>query len=299
MPFLKESSISSPIEQLRDEFKREGYLFIPSFFPSAHILPLRDAVVDVLNQQKWGVFENKKFLAIEPVNRINSPSFYQCIAELMKLEQLHEISAYPLLCDFFSSLLDEPIYPHPRKMIRLTYPYEMNPKDLIPPHQDIFYVKGERDTLTAWIPLGDYPPEQGGLQVAPRSHVNGLFPTKSNEEGRFGCNSIEENLKDFIWYKAHYRPGDLLVMHSLTLHRSGINQTKEFRISLDCRYSSALRTINEEQLLPPYHPHVPDWDHLSTQWQNPARFSVPSTLQIHSKVKSLDAVLKTPTKFAL
>ena len=81
-------------------------------------------------------------------------------------------------------------------------------------------------------------------------------------------------------------------MHSLTLHRSGINETKQFRLSLDCRSSSSLKTINEEQLLPPYHPHVPEWEALSKKWKNPGRFEIPSTIQVHQKDKELDRDLK-------
>jgi hypothetical protein len=295
---LKESLLDDSLLNLQKSFEREGYLLIRSFFPLSLIQQVRHQIVEVLRQKSWGRMENDRFVAIEPVRRINSPDFHTCIECLMQEELLHELGQYPPLNWFLSALLGEPIFHHPRKMVRITYPYLMNPKDRVPPHQDFFYVKGERDTFTAWIPLGEYPPEKGGLLVAPGTHKQGLFPTQSNDEGRFGCNAIEENLKEFAWCQAHYRPGDLLLMHSLTLHQSGKNESDQFRLSLDCRFSSALGTINEEQLLPPYYPHVSDWKILSKSWKNPDRFASPSTLQIHKKEKNLLEALSTNTRFA-
>ena len=298
MQTLNESKITDSIPNLQAAFHKNGYLFIRSFFSPSLVLSLRERIINVLESEGWGQWEAGTFVAVEPANRINSPSFHQCISILMQEESLHEISQHPSLCSFLSALLEEPIYPHPRKMVRITYPYLMNPKDRVPPHQDLVYVKGERDTFTTWIPLGDYPPEQGGLEISPQSHQRGLYAMQANSEGRFGCTAIEEHLTDFAWHKTHYCPGDLLIMHSLTLHRSGVNETKQFRLSLDCRFSSALKTINEDQLLPPYYPHVPAWKALSKKWKNPNRFELPSTIQVHPKDKELSEVLMTPSRFA-
>ncbi len=298
MQQLIESQITESVADLQSSFYTNGYLFIRSFFSKNQIMQIRERIIAVLEMEGWGQWESDLFVAVEPAHRINSEKFYQCINRLMQEEILHEISEHPLLISFLSQLLGEPVYSHPRKMVRITYPYLMNPKDRVPPHQDVVYVKGERDTFTAWMPLGDYPPDQGGLEVSPQSHRNGLFPMAANSEGRFGCTAIEEQLTDFVWLGAHYRPGDLLIMHSLTLHRSGINESRQFRLSLDCRLSSALRSINEEQLLPPYYPHVSEWEALSKTWKNPARFEPPATLKIHPKDQSLAEVLLKSTRFA-
>jgi hypothetical protein len=295
---LKEFTIFEPVLNLQTEFREQGYLFIRSFFPIDLIKQVRNRVIHILQLEGWGKSEKEKFLAIEPVRRINSHSFYQCMSRLMQEELLHELSEHPPLNWLLSALLGNPVFCHPQKMVRITYPYSLNPKDLVPPHQDLFYVKGERDTFTAWIPLGDYLPEQGGLQVASRTHKQGLFPTHQNDEGRFGCSAIKEHLTGFLWHKAHYRLGDLLIMHSLTLHRSSINEDEQFRLSLDCRFSSVLGSINENHLLPPYHPHVPCWKVLSHNWSNTNRFLLSSTIQVHKKEKELNEILMTPTRFA-
>lgn len=295
---MPQLSISSTFtDDLPNTFRQNGYLFLRSFFSPPSIQQVREKVINILEKEGWGQWEGDEFIAVNPVRRINSPEFHKCISQLMREEVLHELSQSASLCDLLSQLLGEAVYPHPRKMVRITYPYAMNPKDRVPPHQDIVYVKGERDTFTVWIPLGDYPLCQGGLELSPQTHKQGLFAMQANDEGRFGCTAIEEPLKNFSWHGAHYHPGDLLIMHSLTLHRSGINESRQFRLSLDCRFSSAKRTINEDQLLPPYHPHVPGWDQLSDEWKKKDRFAPPSTLQIHAKDKDLDKVLMTTSRF--
>lgn len=295
---LKECALSEPIINIQERFREQGYLFLRAFFPLALIQKVRDRVIAILQLEGWGKLKKEKLIAIKPVRRINSSSFHHCITRLMKEELLHDLSEYPPLHWFLSALLGEPVFSHPRKMVRITYPYHLNPKDRIPSHQDLFYIKGERDTFTAWVPLGEYIPEQGGLLVAPGTHKQGLFPTQSNDEGRFGCKAVEDYVTGFSWYKAHYRPRDLLVMHSLTLHQAGINESDQFRLSVDCRFSSALRSINEDQLLPPYYPHVPSWEILSQKWNKRDRFTVPLTMQIHRKERELSEVLMTPTRFA-
>lgn len=297
MQYLNESKIIDSTIDLQQAFSENGYLFIRSFFPRELIVDIRKHIFNVLEFEKWGNWEEDLFIAREPAHRINSPAFYQCISSLMEIELLHELSQHSSLYSLLGRLLGETVYSHPRKMVRITYPYEMNPKDCIPPHQDLVYVKGELDTFTTWIPFGDYPPELGGVEVASKSHQGGLYPIQENAQGRFGCTAIEENVRNFSWCEAHYKPGDLLVMHSLTLHRSGINKSKQFRLSLDCRFSSSLRTINEDQLLPPYYPHVPAWSILSEKWKNSNRFEVPPTLQIHEKNKDLEEIISTSSRF--
>lgn len=58
-------------------------------------------------------------------------------------------------------------------------------------HQDYFYVKGNTDTVTAWIPLQDTAYEVGCLMVMPGSHKLGPVPhTKQLLQKKFVPASI-------------------------------------------------------------------------------------------------------------
>lgn len=292
---MRTISPDQSIDQMRSLFIEEGYLLVKNLFTSTEIAHLRSLVQETLKEQKWAKLVSENYIACEPVHRIGSPSFFSCIEELMKKEDLHLIAYHKKLVDLLNGLLKCSVFPHPRKMVRLSYPYEMNPKDLTPAHQDIFYVRGEPDTLTVWIPLGNYSFDQGGLQVASSSHLKGLYPCKANDEGRFNCTASEIGLEKLDWRCADYEMGDVLIMHSLTLHQAIKNNSENFRISLDCRFSAADGYINEEQLLPPYHPHIADWSVLNKNWKNPNLFETPSALKIDSADYSLEKVLKRPS----
>lgn len=284
-------------ESIRKSFKDQGYVYIKSFFDPGDVIEARDLIFNILKNQNWGKIENNKIKPIGKINRILSINFINTIECIMRKEKIHLLSYNKKLNSFIKTLLQEEIFTHPRKMIRISYPYKANPSDLIPPHQDIVYVKGEVDTLISWIPLGSYPPESGGLQVAHGSHKHGLFPVKANEEGRFGCAASNLKKVDLDWRAGNYSIGDLLVMHSLTLHKAGKNMSPHFRISLDFRYSSSSGYINEEQLLPPYYPKVSSWKKITKNWDNRELFLPPETLKIDSKNKSLKEIMKRKSIF--
>ena len=296
MEELKECSPSAAIPYLQEALRERGYLFFRRFFSPSLIEKERQIVLGLLHSEGWGRLEKGRCIAIEPVHRMHTFRFYQGVRQLMEIESLHELAHSFPLSELMSRLLEEKTFCHPRKMIRLTYPDHLNPKDTVPPHQDLFHVKGERDTLIAWIPLGNYSPEEGGLLVAPKTHKQGLFPVECSGEGR--SRAIETHLGRIRWSHAYYRMGDLLILHALTLHRSAKNRSAPFRLSLDCRFSRALGFINEEQLLPPYYPNVPAWHILCRNWKNPRLILSPSTVNVQSKDTPLDIVLNTPSRFA-
>jgi ectoine hydroxylase-related dioxygenase (phytanoyl-CoA dioxygenase family) len=76
---------------------------------------------------------------------------------------------------------------------------------------------------TAWIPLGDCPRRQGSLAVLPRSNRLELAAAAAPRGAR--------------WRRFDFAAGDVLFVHSLTLHRALVNRSAEIRVSVDYRYS--------------------------------------------------------------
>jgi ectoine hydroxylase-related dioxygenase (phytanoyl-CoA dioxygenase family) len=291
-PPLAESQVGQG--DLKKELREKGYLYFKNFFDAELINECKQAILSVLWKLQWLEYPSTK---CSIVYRLNSPEFYQCIETLMEQEVLHTLAYSPKLQSLMSLIIGVEPFAHFRKMIRLSYPFEMNPKDLTPPHQDIFYVRGEVDTFTCWIPLGNYPRGLGGLQVAECSHMNGIYSSSANDEGRFGCQLADIDESMFNWKQADYQLGDLLLFHSLTLHAAAPNFGDEFRISLDCRFSSTKGVINEDQLLPPYYPKVRAWEELTKQWKNPHRFQIPQSLTIQSAQTPLEEVMSRPSLY--
>jgi ectoine hydroxylase-related dioxygenase (phytanoyl-CoA dioxygenase family) len=94
-------------------------------------------------------------------------------------------------------------------------------------------MRGTEETYTTWIPLGDCPRSLGSLQIVPASHLGGLRLTQPTPDNRgmeaYGASSDR-------WIGGEFAPGDILIFHSLTVHRALPNRTDRLRLSVDFRY---------------------------------------------------------------
>jgi hypothetical protein len=99
-----------------------------------------------------------------------------------------------------------------------------------PPHQERAFIGGPPTGWAAWIPLVRCPLSRGGLAVMRGSHRAGLLP---HAGGR--CTNVPEG---GAWACADYEPGDVLLVHCLTLHRALPNRDPEgrLRLSADFRF---------------------------------------------------------------
>jgi ectoine hydroxylase-related dioxygenase (phytanoyl-CoA dioxygenase family) len=103
-----------------------------------------------------------------------------------------------------------------------------------PWHQDNGYAETEPlEYFTYWIALCDVPTEKGAIRVKPGSHKNGVIPHVQNAEGHWVVNDPDEG------QPAPCKKGDMLLFSSLTLHRSGTNQTTEPRLAYIVQYCAA------------------------------------------------------------
>lgn len=103
-------------------------------------------------------------------------------------------------------------------------------------HQDYFYVKGDVETITAWIPLQDTSFREGCLMVMPGSHSDGPISHDVNVLAKkYYPSSIFGREVRYIEMKR----GDVLFFHSCLLHSSGNNISEVIRFSVQARYLSA------------------------------------------------------------
>ena len=117
-----------------------------------------------------------------------------------------------------------------------------------PPHQDNFYwCLDDANGLTVWIALDRSSRHNGGVYYYCGSHrkkllqhVNSFAPGSSQKVKHLNslrnCKIITPNLM----------PGDCLIHHSLVVHGSGINDSKNSRIGLTIRYKSKKSKIDKK-----------------------------------------------------
>lgn len=78
-----------------------------------------------------------------------------------------------------------------------------------------------------WCALDDVGPSNGGLEVAVGSHMGGLGPPIDLHTGepQAGARESVANFSEFARRCPELAPGDALVFHPRTWHRSGLNLT--------------------------------------------------------------------------
>jgi hypothetical protein len=110
---------------------------------------------------------------------------------------------------------------------------------VVPWHQDSGYFGAESARqliITAWVPLVDVSPENGGLQVARGSHRYGLVDHRYEQrEGQFLEIAAAEPRADVV-VDVPMRIGDALLFGNLLWHRSLENRSDGVRWAIDLRF---------------------------------------------------------------
>ena len=202
-----------------EEVKRQGYWFRPGLLDGAKVAELGEQVIAICERHGW--LTGRRGFAW------NTPEFAQLQTEVQSHPLFTEIRENPLLVQAAGSVLGGLARAYRGDICRVTLPDA--PEFTTPPHQDQFYLQSAGEFWGAWIPLSDCPTERGGLAVVPASRQWGLLP-----HGEGGCVLPSDGV---AWTEFDFRAGDVLLVQSLTVHRSLDNCSRDLRISIDCRFA--------------------------------------------------------------
>lgn len=109
-----------------------------------------------------------------------------------------------------------------------------------PPHQDGYYFMLEpNEALTFWLALDEVDQTNGCIRYVPGSHLRGVRPHARTSVLGFSQGITDYGPDDFANEKCMVvSPGDLLIHHSLTIHRADANQSGRSRRALGLVYYS-------------------------------------------------------------
>ncbi len=110
-------------------------------------------------------------------------------------------------------------------------PAKIGPDNFKAGHQDGVYNYGI-DFITCWVPLMEIDETVGGLAVVPGSHHEAHY---GKHPGLAGVNRTGV-FPDSAWRRPDYKPGDLLMFHSMTAHAGLPNRSDKIRLSVDIRF---------------------------------------------------------------
>lgn len=235
---------------LDSTFREDGYLFFRQVLDVAKILEVKCDFVRVLQEQgivtpetSEPIWTGAGFDAIDD-NALYGLNSYVELIESKGMRQLME------------RVCGGPIFLFKGTNIRYSLPRD--PLHATPPHQDHFFIRANSEFRTVWVPLMEIGRDVGGLALAARSHKRGLRVHREQEnvysyqmKGRRQSGVALEHIGE-PWLTTDYRPGDLLVFHSLMLHWALPNCSDRVRLSLDarCQPKTTPRTWQAEKSIP-------------------------------------------------
>lgn len=208
--------------KLRKDFVEDGYIFFPRF--------LNDEEISLVKTKISEFIEAK--VETMPANEV----YYENINDKGTLKQLQKLYEYdPFFFDMmFGSRFE--------KLASILLADEVTGKNIqyfnkppkigkpTPPHQDGYYFKLEpNEAVTMWMALEPVDEENGCVRYIKSSHLAGM-----REHGKTATLGFSQGIIDYGQKETDqdevYIPtvaGDLLVHHSLTIHRADGNASED------------------------------------------------------------------------
>ncbi len=251
---------------LAARMERDGYLFLRALLPRASVDEVQREVGELAREAGWlqrdapiaAARADLTGFCVDP-----DPTYLTTLRRINRLESYHALKHHPALIGVLERMLGGEILPHPRVLMRNIFPAraEFTTKA----HQDFPNVQGTTEVFTAWIPLIDVPMEVGPLQVAAGSHHAGVYDFHIGA----GAGGIE--IKDRLegrWTSGGFEVGDVLIFHSLLVHKGVPNRSDRLRMSMDVRFQRVSEPFNFDNANPDGQPL--SWEEVYADWRSDA-----------------------------
>lgn len=208
------------LKLLKSAFNKDGYVYIPGF--------LSPEEVKYLNEHL------QRFIAESISSMSAAHYFYEDENDTATLKQMQDLEKYD---PYFKTLAVNSRFEAIAKdllgedVVCKTVEYFNKPPKIgkaTPPHQDGYYfMLDPQQAVTMWLALENVDEENGCVKYVRGSHKKGMRTHGRTTTLGFSQGIVdfgtEEDRKEEIAFPAG--PGDLLVHHSLTIHRAGANTT--------------------------------------------------------------------------
>ncbi len=208
-------------EQIRKDFERDGYVFIPAFFNADQVTAVKWELERYITEVVPGM----------PANHV----MYEDMTNPATLKQMQDMQKYStffndLMCGSEMEKLAEAVLGE--KVIGKNVEYFNKPPRIgksTPPHQDAYYFNIKpTEAVTMWMALEDADDENGCVSYLVGSHKKGMRP-----HGRTSTIGFSQSITDYgtaedmaSLKKFPANPGDLLIHHAMTVHAAGPNTTE-------------------------------------------------------------------------
>ena len=244
---VRSPDILNDTSALRERLNRDGYLYIPGFFPREDVQAARTEILRRLNAY-GGLDPARPIEDAVPSGRLSVPRG----GLLTQNDALLNVIFSDRLMQFYARLLGGECRHYDHIWTRV-----IPPGHGTSPHCDLVYMgRGTHQVMTAWIPYADVSLELGGLMMLEKSHrqekrlrrylesdVDAYCSNRGPYKfkgGQLSTNPVTLRKKlGGRWLTTSYRMGDLLTFGMKTVHASLDNTATSYRLSTDTRYQLA------------------------------------------------------------
>jgi ectoine hydroxylase-related dioxygenase (phytanoyl-CoA dioxygenase family) len=242
------SHIEESSKKLKAKLHQQGYLYFKGIISKVKLEEVYIDAVSVLRQYNW--IQNELSVDRLKLNRNVASkeaqkNLFSVLLHWSSSKSFDYIVNDPELSKILTKILGTTYILHPLRLARwcrVGFPSDYIPEIL--PHQDIEYVGLPEDTYTVWIPIHDCPIELGGLAIYPGSNLQGQIKSKDRKNAPYDTS---------YWVNTNYECGDILIFHSLTIHKASRNITYDtLRLSMDLRFCTKKRIISAMKKDPNY-----------------------------------------------
>ncbi|NGY62452.1 phytanoyl-CoA dioxygenase family protein [Lentzea sp. NEAU-D13] len=271
--------------RLTDPLAEDGYVFLRGVLPAQEVKRVRDRVLALAAVAGWlrpaeAVDEDLPEIDVRTMTRGDGATREAVRGEMWSLREFHALMHSPELLDVLEGLLGEPVFVHPRKVLRFVPPESSADSYVSGWHQDHPGVQGSARTLTVWTPLAPVTARSGGLAIVPASHRGGILPLRLSAGTIVGW-EIDTTIQTV--HSGPMGPGDVLIFTAHTVHGGSPNTGSSPRLSADCRYQPLRDPVCRDSI------ELDDgsWDEIYRTW--PGR-GVDDSLAHYWKALPLDVV---------
>ncbi|WP_055699994.1 phytanoyl-CoA dioxygenase family protein [Streptomyces silaceus] len=245
---------------LRERLHADGYLYLPGLLDRAEVLRLRGRYFSLFppdllapgTDPEDGVFSGRVPEGVPEYGVAGHPAY-----AFVRSAPFDRFVGDPLLAKLAAQLLDADVEMLPRRILRH---FHRGTRRASRAHVDFDYMdQGSPRVVTMWIPVGDCPPETGGLVYLEGSHrlsPEEYAPLRAITDRPGDRRQISHDLELTArtlgrrWRYTDFAAGDVMVHLPRVIHASLDTTTDAMRLSVDARFVRSDDTPDPRWLRP-------------------------------------------------
>ena len=241
MTQIKKMIHGDKMNSVKDSFDKQGYIVVEKFLNTDEVLELQKQTERFVQEVVPGI----------PPEEV----FYEIAGDKSSLKQVQKLYEFD---DYFLGLAQS------KKVVDLAEACLGGPVDLVnmqyfnkapkigkgtPAHQDGHYFKIKpQEAVTMWLSLGKADKENGAVSYVRGSHLKGMRDHKETKVLGFSQGLSEWRTEDGDnEVQMTAEAGDILVHHSLTIHKAPDNLSDRHRKSVGFIFYRADVVVDESE----------------------------------------------------